>query len=268
MRTSQRAQLQPAYVLHQRAFRDTSAVVELFTPEHGRVVVLAKGLKRPKSRWQGIVQPFQPLLASWSGRGEMGTLTAAEAQGRALTLQGDVLACGFYVNELVMRLLHKHDPHLELFSDYDATLRQLACLNNEIKKGLGKIDSAWSVQACLRHFEVNLMDALGYALMLDRESGSRQPIDADAFYDYTLEQGPVAVGRVESVDVSAVRVQGKTLLGLARRSLSEGGNACLFREARQLMRVVLDHYLGHQPLNSRQLFAGQRKMIPPVELIS
>jgi len=264
VRTFQRVNLQPAYVLHQRAYRDSSAVVELFTPEHGRVVVLARGLKRAKSRWQGIVRPFQPLLVSWSGRGEMGTLIAAEAQGRALVLQADLLACGFYVNELLMRLLHKHDPHVELFSNYDTTLRQLAALNSQSSNNMES--TSRPLQASLRHFEVNLMDALGYALELELDSVSRQPVNSEALYDYTLEQGPVAVSSTQATDLSAVRVQGRTLLSLAQRSLSDQDETCVFRESRQLMRVVLDHYLGHRPLNSRQLFAGQRKMPAPTDM--
>lgn len=260
MRDFRRVNLQPAYVLHQRAYGDSSAVVELFTPEYGRVAVMAKGLKRPKSKWQGIVRAFQPLLVSWSGRGEMATLIAAEAQGRAFTLEAELLACGFYINELLMRLLHKHDAHLELFSDYDASLRQLVLLH--------KAGSPWPLQATLRLFEVRLISALGYALMLDKESGTRQPVQADKRYDYTLEAGPMAVTGLQQAEPFTIRVQGKTLLALAHQSLSQDDDVQVFREARQLMRVVLDHYLGHQPLNSRQLFTAQRRMIPPAELMS
>jgi DNA repair protein RecO (recombination protein O) len=256
----QRVNLQPAYVLHQHAYRDTSAIIELFTPEHGRVVVMARGLKSPKSKWRGIVRPFQPLLVSWTGRGEMGTLTVAEAQGRALRLEAEMLACGFYVNELLVRLLHKHDPHLELFSDYDATLRELAAAD--------KAGPPWPVQACLRHFEIRLIGALGYALMLDKESGSRQAVRAEALYDYTLEEGPVLVSVKQQPESFAVRVQGKTLLALAQQTLSQTDDAYVFREARQLMRVVLDHYLGHRPLNSRQLFAAQRRMTVSTDHLS
>ena len=168
-----------------------------------------------------------------------------------------------------MRLLHKHDPHLELFSNYDTALRQLTVQADagspSITNQSASSQSVSSVemQACLRHFELNLLDALGYALALDFEHSTQQRVKTDAHYDYTLEQGLVRVQDNPLSDISAVRVQGKTLLALAQRALSSQQDASVYREARQLMRMVLDHYLGHQPLNSRQLFAAPRKMLSP-----
>ncbi len=107
--------LEPAYVLHHRPYRDSSLILDVLSAAYGRVALVARGARRPKSRLHGVLQPFQPLLASWSLRGEMGTLTAAEARAGG-GLRGRALISGFYVNELLLRLLHRHDPHPQLFT--------------------------------------------------------------------------------------------------------------------------------------------------------
>lgn len=254
MRSDQRVNLQPAYVLHQRAYRDSSAILELFTPEYGRVAVIARGIKRPKSRMRGVVQSFQPLLVSWSGRGEMGTLATAEAQGGAIQLPPDIVACGLYLNELMIKLTHRHDPHIELFSSYDSALRCLSAARGE--------GAQWSVQSCLRLFEVSLLQSLGYALMLEKDSETHAPVQPDKDYIYSIEEGP-ALRSAETDDEFGIRISGATLLALAHKSLSGGHHgASQFREAKILMREVLDYYLGHKPLHSRQLIAGGQMMNP------
>ena len=152
-----RVVLQPAYVLHSRAYRDTSALLEAFTPEYGRVGLIARGIRGATSKLRSVVQPFSPMLVSWSGKGELFTLTTAESQGRAILLKTDALTCGLYVNELVMRLTHRYEPHIELFSVYDTTLRQLADLRH---------DESIRLQQILRQFEVQLLNCLGYGLVL------------------------------------------------------------------------------------------------------
>ncbi len=229
--------LQPAYVLHQRAYRDSSAIVELFTPEHGRVGVVAKGIKRPKSPWRGLLQPFQPLLVAWQGGGELKTLTAAEPQGMALRLPPSALASGFYLNELLMRLVARLDAHLTLFGCYDASLRALAAA-----------DSAAALEGVLRCFERDLLAALGYALVLDREVETGQALVPAQVYDYQVERGPVRLTEAEGGQ--GIAVHGSTLLALRQACLAD---AQARREAKRLMRAVLARYLGPQPLFSRQL---------------
>ena len=226
--------LQPAYVLHQRAWRDSSAIVELFTPEHGRVGVVARGVKRPRSPWRGLLQPFQPLLVAWQGGGELKTLSNAEPQGMALALPPSALASGFYLNELLMRLLARFDAQFTLFGCYDASLRALAA-----------VDDASDLETVLRHFECDLLEALGYGLALERDAAGKA-LDSEGRYDYQIEHG----ARPLQGEAEGIVLHGATLLALHRRRLSGERER---REAKRLLRAVLARYLGPKPLASRQL---------------
>src|SRR6185437_10727813 len=117
--------LQPAFVLHTRPYRDTSLLLEIFTPDYGRVSTLARGARGLRSRFKGLLQPFVPLLLSWYGKTELMTLSAAESQGKVLDLTGEKLLCGLYLNELLMRLLHRYDAHPQLYIVYQETLYAL-----------------------------------------------------------------------------------------------------------------------------------------------
>jgi DNA repair protein RecO (recombination protein O) len=227
--------LQPALVLHHRAYRDTSLLLELFTPEHGRVGAVARGVRKEKSRWAGLLQLFRPLLVSWSGRGELVTLTGVEEDGLAPPLAGSALPCGFYINELLLRLLQRNDPHTGLYAAYRATLRELA----------GGERSA--VEAVLRLFEKRLLQELGYGLLLEHTADTGRPVQASERYSYEIERGPVAYNE----RATGVTVHGSTLLALAAGALREETS---LRESKKLMRAVLAHYLGDKPLRSRELF--------------
>lgn len=246
--TNLRMQLQPAYVLHQRAYRDTSAILELFTPEQGRVGVIAKGVRGSKPRWRGLLQNFQPLLVSFSQRGELGLLTEAEAQGAALRIQPSLIASGFYLNEILLRLLQRHDAQLELFGGYDAALRELAALNKTD-------DQTTELEIILRRFEMRLLSTLGYGLVLDVDVNSASPVQADKEYIYFLEQGPVLqVNDTASEEYNdaqvGIKISGRTLLAMQENDLS---SLTVRRQAKQLLRAMLGHYLGPKPLQSRQL---------------
>lgn len=234
--------MQPSYVLHQRPYRDSSAIIELFTPEHGRVGVVAKGVKRPKSPWRGLLQGFQPLLISWVGRGELATLTGVDTQGGALRLSPLAVASGFYLNELLMRLLQRHDAHVELFSCYDSTLRHLATLSGDQQSLQSELEIV------LRHFEMQLLTALGYALVLDHDVASGTPIEREQIYRYHIEHGPVAA----TADAEGIIVHGSTLLAMALGNLESDLER---REAKRLMRASLGRHLGDKPLFSRQLLS-------------
>lgn len=246
--TNLRVLLQPAYVLHQRAYRDTSAILELFTPEQGRVGVIAKGVRGNKPRWRGLLQNFQPLLVSYSQRGELGLLTEAEAQGSALTVNPRFIASGFYLNEILLRLLQRHDAQLELFGWYDTALRELATL------GVSE-DAQVDLEMILRRFETRLLTSLGYGLVLDHDVNSAAPVEAEKAYLYFLEQGPVLFAAdTASMDNSeayaGVKISGRTLLDMQASNFS---TASTRREAKQLLRAMLGHYLGPKPLQSRRL---------------
>ena len=252
--TRQRVLLQPAYVLHQRAYRNTSAILELFTPEHGRVGVVAKGVRGQKPRWPGLLQAFQPLLVSWNQGGELGLLTTAEAQGTALTISPQFIASGFYLNEILLRLLQRNDAQLEVFGWYDAALRELS--------GLGTSAEQSALEITLRRFEMRLLSALGYGLVLDHDVLSSVPVQADQQYVYHLEQGPTLVDEKadekaddrnfdeRSTESFGVPVSGQALLAMQADDFSLDATR---REAKHLLRAVLGAYLGTKPLASRQL---------------
>ncbi|GIT25744.1 MAG: hypothetical protein CM1200mP41_17880 [Gammaproteobacteria bacterium] len=101
---------EPAFLLHRRPYTESSVLIDLFSRHHGRMVLIAKGARKLKSRWRGALWPFQPLIAAWSGRGEVKTVTGMDGEGSSYGLRGKALYCGYYMNELVLRLLHRFDP--------------------------------------------------------------------------------------------------------------------------------------------------------------
>ena len=225
----------PGYVLHSRPWRETSLIVEAFTREHGRVGLVARGVRRAQSRFRGLLLPFHLLLLSWSGRGELPTLTGADAEGASGMLRGRALFSGFYLNELLLKLLPRNDAHPELFDDYGEALAGLG--------GNGVLD------AVLRTFEKRLLDALGYGPTLDRAADTGAPVSPDRRYRYVAERGPVEVAGAGEGPV----VSGRTLLALAGGELRHG-NDRERTEARHLMRAILAPHLGPRPLGSRELF--------------
>ena len=227
-------QLHPCFVLHRRDYSDTSLLVEVFARDFGRFPAIAKGAKRSRSTGAALLQPFRPLWLSWGGRGEVRTLHRMEAVGPAPVLAGKTLVCGFYLNELLVRLLGRDDPHEALFAHYHDALGRLA----------GDED----FEAVLRRFELQLLAEIGYALLLDREADSGLPVRRDRRYRYEPERGPVAL---EPSDHEPFAIAGETLLRLAAEQIPAGQGA---REARYLLRRVLACYLGDKPLKSRELF--------------
>lgn len=229
-----RVEQQPAFVLQVGDYRETSLLLEVFTREYGRLGLIAKGAKRPKSQFRGLLAPFQPLRIGWSGKGELGVLTAAEAVSSSLALVGDRFFFAFYLNELVLRLLHRHDAHQKLFDDYCLSLEGLLA------------DSGW--EPILRVFEKHLLAELGYALLLDRTGIEDGELDADALYRYIPDRGPMPVNGQES---QGILLHGATLQALAAESL-QGDE--LLHEAKKLMRAILAIYLNGKPLHSRRLY--------------
>ncbi len=228
-----RSRLHPAFILHRRPYSNSSLLLECFTPEQGRFPAIAKGTLSGRSATASLLQPFRPLLIQTAGRGEVKTLTTVEADGRPVTLLGEALYCGFYLNELLMRLLGRFDPHPVLFSRYYLTLERLPHSDGR--------------DHTLRQFELALLSELGYGLLLEQEAETGLPIRHDVQYYYVLERGPSR----NKLD-GALPVSGQTLLVLAglKPQMGPGG----WREARELMRHILARYLGDRPLKSRELF--------------
>jgi DNA repair protein RecO (recombination protein O) len=223
---------QPAYVLHTYPFRETSLVVEVFSRHFGRLGLVARGARRPRSAVRGLMMAFQPLLLSWAGKAELRTLHKAEWQGGMPQLKGPALVCGFYLNELLLKFLAREDAHEALFDVYHEAIAGLA--------------QERPAEAILRRFEKSLLKELGYALSLDRE-GTGQPVDPAGRYTYVVDRGPVAVGARDDVPVE---ITGRALLDLACDNFTE---ATTLAQAKLLMRYLLNHHLGNQELHTRLL---------------
>ena len=245
MTATARIQLAPGYVLHQRPYRESSMLLEVFTESYGRVGLVARGIRSPKSRQRGELQPFRPLRLSWNARGELGTMTAVEADAPGTRLQGTALYSAFYLNELLVRLLVRDDPHPGLYKCYQTTLEGLI---------QGK-----DIEPLLRVFEKGLLQEIGYGLLLDSEIESGEPVQPECFYDYHLESGPALAA--ES-DAQAFVFKGSSLLALERGQLTDTD---ILYDAKRLMRAALNLYLGNKPLKSRELFGATKKTKEPLD---
>ena len=231
-RSATRHDAEAGYVLHTYPFRETSLLIEAFTRNLGRISLVARGARRPKSGLRGMLLSFNPLAISWSGKAELKTLHGAEWRGGFMALKGTALICGFYINELLLKLLHRDDPHAQLFDDYEQALRDLSA----------GVDLA----ATLRRFEISLLRELGYALALDRDASSDQPIESQRHYTYVIERGPVSAELMQN----GVKLDGKTLLDM---HAGEYVDPITRQQSKHLMRTLIGHYLGNQTLHSRQL---------------
>jgi DNA repair protein RecO (recombination protein O) len=226
---------QPAFVLHTYPYRETSVIVEAFSAAYGRVSLVARGAKRTRSELRGVLQAFQPLALSWAGSGELKTLIRAEWRGGLPLVGGSALLCGFYLNELLLKLVPREDPHPKLFEHYEGALSQLAS---------GVAEQA----AVLRQFELRLLAELGYALPLTHEADTGRPVDPEGRYYYAFERGPRTVAAEPGRRYPQVR--GATLLALASADYRAPDSAA---EAKRLMREVLDYYLEQRTLASRRV---------------
>ena len=233
MSTQRRVQQQATFILHHRPFRDTSQLLDLLSREHGKLAVVARGSRGARSRLKGVLRPFMPLSMSWVIKSDLGTLTGAEVRGAPLSLTGDALLSGYYVNELILHFLHRHDPQPEIFDAYAQTIEALAAAGAD-------------VAAILRQFEMALLRHSGYALNLGHESGSGETLDPAQSYEYRMEQGPVAVSRKEGLLVFS----GAALTAIARQEFDDPE---VLRAASQLMREVIAFHLGGKELKSRKV---------------
>jgi len=233
---SSRHKEQPGYVLHSYPYQETSLIVEVFTREFGRVGMVAKGAKRPHSPLRSVLMPFHALTLDWSGRSDLKTLRTAEWRGAFRLLSGRALICGFYLNELLLKLLHRDDPHDALFGAYEQTLQAL----------LNGADHA----LVLRCFEKRLLSELGYALILDCDADAQQPLQAQRRYQYIIDRGPVAVAAQPHEYGSGLELLGQTLIDMNHDNYA---SPVTQQQSKSLMRLLIGHYLGNQTLHSRQL---------------
>ena len=242
MTQSARVNCQRAYLLHSRPYRNTSLIIDVFSHDYGRMAMVVRGARTARSRWTAVLQPFQRLLLSWQGRGDLKTLTLAETDAQPCWLRGNALISGLYGNELLLRLLQREDPHPALLLYYEQLLTGLHQYPEPTQDQMGIVEQN------LRRFEKQLLQELGYGLLLDSDARSGAPVQAEQRYYYYVDEGPVlcllnsATGFIVSGDTLLALAQDQPLEGLARR------------EAKQLMRLALRRHLGDRPIHSRRLY--------------
>jgi DNA repair protein RecO (recombination protein O) len=233
-----RVQNEPVWLLHHRPYQDSSRILDLLSRDHGRLSLVARGSRSGKSRLKGILRPFLPLQASWVSRSDLGTLTGAELRGAPTSLQGEALLSGYYANELLLHLVHRHDPQPEIFAIYGSTIESLSGGRNVAVK--------------LRGFELDLLRLLGYALNLDHDTDTRAPLSAAQSYVYRPEQGPAAAGDTSG----SVTFSGSELIAIRERDFSRPET---LRAAGRLLRDVIAFHLGGRELKSRRVFRDMRR---------
>lgn len=237
MKQRQTVTLEPAFVLHRRPYRDASVIAELLTARHGRVALVVRGAGKGSRR---CFEAFRPLLVSYVRRGDLGSLTAVEGDGRPAALGGEAIYCAYYANELLLRMTHRDESVPELFKSYQTLLEELGGVIADKRRAL-------------RLFEKRLLELVGYGRDLSCEWQSGQPLKPDAWYRVAPEQGPepVATG-VREPDVFA----GSSLLSLAREELAD---PVTLGDARRLLRLSIDYYLDGRPLKTRAVMQAMRR---------
>lgn len=261
-RTTHRIHAVSGFVLHSYPFRETSLIVECWTEEHGRVPLVARGARRPHSALRGQLQAFMPLLLDWSGKNELRTLHRAEWQGGMLAPRGMALLCGFYINELMLKLLARDDPHPVLFAWYHHALQQLT-----------RAEHANQCAIILRQFEQQLLQELGYAQPFTHDALHHQPIRAELGYHYQCERGAIPISEkalatasihaqartseTSGAAANSLPIRGKTLLDLSNHDYNDPVSLA---QAKQLMRFIINHHLGGQLLHARELLKDLQQL--------
>jgi DNA repair protein RecO (recombination protein O) len=234
------ADLEDAFILHARPYQETSQILEVLGARHGRVGLVARGARRPTSRWRSVLQPFLPVRLAWAGRGALYTLREAEAASYAVALDGLALMGAFYLNELVLNFVRRGDPHPGLFLGYS--------------NALGELRAGGDPEPALRRFELLLLAEAGYGLNLDHDVLNDVPLDPAGRYEYRLEHGPVPVAGEGAPE--ALVLSGADLLAIGRGDLSSPGS---LHAAKRLLRAVLAHHLDGRALKTRAVLAAMRR---------
>ncbi|MEM1261817.1 MAG: DNA repair protein RecO [Pseudomonadota bacterium] len=234
MTDRQRVQHSPAYVLHQRPFRDSSLLVDVLSRDYGRMALIARGARSQRTRRRLVLQPFAPLSVSWTARSDLGTLTGAEAAGPPVQLVGDALLSAYYVSELLLVLTERQDPQPQLFVLYEATLTALA-------------ESSNSLLATLRQFELRFLEELGYGLILTHDAMNAAPVDPAAYYRIAPDSAPL---RVAGPSSQALVFSGAVLHAIAGARFDD---TATLRAAQRITSAAIDRCLDGRELNTRKV---------------
>jgi len=226
---ARRVQLAPGYILHHYPYRDTSRILEVLTRDAGRISIFARGVRGPKAKLASELQPFRLLLLSWSGKGDAPMLTGAESAPEQATLPPPCLMSAFYLNELLLKLTHRHDPVPGVFDTYHRALESLKA---------GAV-----LEPTLRVFEKRLLDLLGYGVDLDVDARTGAAIEADAYYHFRP-----AFGVIPAAADAPGAMLGASLISLAREHVSAARE---LEDARRLLNAALAHCLEGRELNTR-----------------
>ncbi len=230
---------QPGFVLHRHPYSESSLIIEVFTRDYGKVALLAKGVRRPGSQLRSVLQTFQPLEVSWTGRSERKTMTAAEWVGGMRPLENDALLYGFYLNELLMKLLAREDPHQGLYEAYVTALSRLSGMD--------------ATQSALRIFELALLKETGVAADLSIDVQSKMLVRPDRMYVVEPENGPRPANEQDDMP----KISGKTLLDMVRGDYTD---VITQQQSKQLMRYLLAHHLNGVPLQTRKILMDLRAL--------
>lgn len=227
-------ELEPSFILHIRPFKETSAIIDFFSRNHGRVSAVANGLKRKKSKFRGIAHPFTPVLATFNDKNSLFTLNALEQNGRVVNLPGIKLLSGLYINELLIKLLPQAYSYPELFDDYALLI--------------GSLESKDTIESVLRLFEKKLIKAIGYELPLKLEVSTGLPIEPQQYYDYLVGEGPILIKKPSNTN--------KYYLGQSLIDLDNDFLVCdkSLKDTKKLMRNLINYYLEGKQLNVRKMF--------------
>ena len=242
-----------AYVLHSYHYRETSLILQVWSEKHGRLALVAKGARRPRSASRSLLVPFQPLEIDWFGKGDLRTLKTAEPSAPATPLAGQALLSAFYLNELLLKLTTRDDPHEALFGAYDEAVAALRAISKGDVVARARQEA---VEPVLRRFELALLRELGYALELAREAGTHEPIVAEREYLYVVERGAVPAGEGEARS-DAVRLSGLTLLDMERGRFEDQKTIA---QAKSLMRLLINHSLNGQELATRAMVRDLQRL--------
>jgi DNA repair protein RecO (recombination protein O) len=238
----ERVQGEPAWLLHHRPYQDAGRILDILSRNHGRLSLVARGSRAGRSRLKGILRPFMPLRVSWVMRGELGTLTGAEAGGAPIALCGEALLAAFYANELLLNFTHRHDPQPEIFAAY--------------ARAIERLQESAVVAEGLREFEMELLLLSGYGLNLDHDTVPGSAIVPERYYEYQVEQGPVPVGTASGPMIFS----GAELIAIRNHDFADPD---ILRSAGRLLRGVIAFHLGGKELKSRKVLMDMRQSVRP-----